>query len=136
MLIERGLPVQRATPEDAARILAGIARQHRFTLYEYFITDTTGHSQDLSTARAVLSNLARFVRRLLLELDLTQTTVLLTSDHGNIEDLSVRNHTLNLVPTLVWGEHKEYVASRVQSLADITPAIVEVLTGRRSYTNG
>jgi hypothetical protein len=128
MLIERGLPVLKRTPEQAAEILASIAREHRFTLYEYFITDKTGHAQDMEGARLVLSNLARFVRHLLSRLDLNRTTVLLTSDHGNIEDLSSRNHTLNLVPTLIWGEHKETVAARIRNLADITPAIVEVLT--------
>lgn len=129
MLIERGLTISPYMPEQAAEILASIAREHRFTLYEYFITDKTGHAQDMSAARSVLVNLARFVRCLLSQLDLKRTTVLLTSDHGNIEDLSIRNHTLNPVPTLIWGEHKETVAARVRSLADITPAIVEVLTG-------
>ncbi len=129
MLIERGFPTSRRTPEQAAEILASIAREHRFTLYEYFITDKTGHAQDMEAARIVLVNLARLVRHLLSLIDLKRTTVLLTSDHGNIEDLSTRNHTLNLVPTLIWGEHRETVAARVRSLADITPAIVEVLTG-------
>jgi 2,3-bisphosphoglycerate-independent phosphoglycerate mutase len=127
MLIERGLALSRRTPEQAAEILARISSEHRFTLYEYFITDKTGHAQDMEAARLVLANLARFVRHLLSRLDLTRTTVLLTSDHGNIEDLSSRNHTLNLVPTLIWGEHKETVAARIRNLADITPAIVEVL---------
>jgi hypothetical protein len=129
MLIERGFPTSKRTPEQAAEILASIAREHRFTLYEYFITDKTGHAQDMEAARIILVNLARFVRHLLSQLDLKRTTVLLTSDHGNIEDLSTRNHTLNPVPTLIWGEHRETVAARVRSLADITPAIVEVLTG-------
>ncbi|HEX8843767.1 MAG TPA: hypothetical protein VF791_03945 [Pyrinomonadaceae bacterium] len=128
MLIERGLDVEPRTPEQAADILAEIAGEHRFTLYEYFITDKMGHAQDMEGARAVLINLARFVRQLLVQLDLTRTTLLLTSDHGNIEDLSTRNHTLNPVPTLVWGVHRERLAGRIQNLADITPAVVEVLT--------
>lgn len=130
MLIERGLPVALQTPEQAAETLAAIAREHRFTLYEYFITDKTGHAQDMTAARVVLSNLARFVRHLLSQLDLTRTTLLLTSDHGNIEDLSIRNHTLNLVPTLIWGEQREKMARRIRTLADITPAIIEALTGK------
>ena len=130
MLIERGLPVSLRTPEQAAETLAAIAREHRFTLYEYFITDKTGHAQDMNAARVILVNLAKFVCHLLSQIDLARTTLLLTSDHGNIEDLSSRNHTLNPVPTLIWGEHKEQMALRVQSLADITPAIVEALTGK------
>jgi len=134
MLIERGFPARRRTPEEAAEILATIAFEHRFTLYEYFITDKTGHAQDMAAARLVLSNLARFVRRLLSGLDLNRTTVLLTSDHGNIEDLSLRNHTLNLVPTLIWGRHREEMAARVRNLADITPVIVEALTKESDHT--
>ncbi|PYS50986.1 MAG: hypothetical protein DMF68_05755, partial [Acidobacteria bacterium] len=127
MLRERGLSAPTRTPEEAAEILASIAREHRFTLYEYFITDKTGHAQDIGKAREVLVNLARMVRHLLSNLDLKRTTVLLTSDHGNIEDLSTRSHTLNPVPTIIWGEHKDYMAARIRNLADITPAIVEVL---------
>lgn len=128
MLIERGVNVSPSSPEEAGEILAAISSQHRFTLYEYFITDKVGHAQDMEKAREVLTGLARFVRSLLSRLDLDNTTLLLTSDHGNIEDLSIRNHTLNQVPTLIWGAHKDRIAQRVKSLADITPAIVEVLT--------
>jgi bisphosphoglycerate-independent phosphoglycerate mutase (AlkP superfamily) len=57
---------------------------------------------------------------------------LITSDHGNIEDLSVRNHTLNDVPTLVWGSEKEFFADKIKSLADVTPAIIEILKNRKN----
>ena len=128
MLIERGEPVSLRSAEEAGAILAAIAGKHQFTLYEYFITDKMGHAQDMQEARAVLQALARYLRALLANLDLKSTTVLLTSDHGNIEDLSVRNHTLNLVPTLIWGKDRDYLATRIRSLADITPVIVEALT--------
>jgi 2,3-bisphosphoglycerate-independent phosphoglycerate mutase len=128
VLIERGVDVQTRTALEAGEILAGIASSHRFTLYEYFITDKVGHAQDLEMARVILADLALFVRTLLSRLDLSRTTVLLTSDHGNIEDLSLRNHTLNPVPTLVWGAQRERIARRIRTLADITPAIVDLLT--------
>jgi 2,3-bisphosphoglycerate-independent phosphoglycerate mutase len=128
MLGERGESAALRTPEEAGRVLASIVSAHRFTLYEYFITDKIGHAQDRDEARRVLPMLARFIRTMLKQLDLSTTTVLLTSDHGNIEDLSVRNHTLNPVPTIVWGEHRDPTAPRIRNLADITPAIVAVLT--------
>ena len=130
-LIERGEIVSLRTPEVAAEVLAGIVGRHRFTLYEYFITDKVGHSQDMQAARSVIANLARMIRSLLTKLDLNRTTVIITSDHGNIEDLSLRNHTLNAVPTIVWGAKREEVASRVRRLADITPAIVQILAEKR-----
>lgn len=127
-LAERGESAPLRTPEEAGNVLARIVSLHRFTLYEYFITDRVGHAQDHDEARRVLPNLARFIRTVLKNLDLNQTTMLLTSDHGNIEDLSVRNHTLNAVPTIVWGRNRQLIASRISSLVDITPAIVETLT--------
>jgi 2,3-bisphosphoglycerate-independent phosphoglycerate mutase len=126
-LIDRGEDVKLRTPDEAGQVLADIVRQHRFTLYEFFMTDKVGHAQDYDEARRLLPMLARFIRTLLDKLDLTTTTVMLTSDHGNIEDLSARNHTLNPVPTIVWGRNRRQIAARVASLADITPAIVETL---------
>ncbi|HXD32374.1 MAG TPA: hypothetical protein VN643_14730 [Pyrinomonadaceae bacterium] len=130
LLIARGEDVGPRTPEKAAEVLAGIVATHRFTLYEYFITDKMGHAQDFNASRLVVQKLAAMIRALLSFLDLDRTTVILTSDHGNIEDLSTRNHTLNSVPTLVWGAQRHRVASRIKSLADITPSIIEVLTSQ------
>lgn len=128
-LAERGVEVLERTPEEAAAVLATLAAAHRFTLYEHFIADRAGHEQDEASALTILSELARFVRTALSLIDLARTTVLLTSDHGNVEDLSTRNHTLNPVPTLAWGPDKELAARRVRTLADITPTILEILTG-------
>jgi 2,3-bisphosphoglycerate-independent phosphoglycerate mutase len=130
VLIERGEDVLPRTPDEAAKVLASIVAENRFTLYEYFITDKIGHAQDAPAARCVLQALARLIRELLDRIDLTQTSVILTSDHGNIEDLSTRNHTLNPVPTIVWGKDQNRIASRIKTLADITPAIVETLTAK------
>ena len=132
LLIERGEDVELRSAEQAAQVLASLASEHKFTLYEYFITDKIGHKQDVQLARTILQNLARLIRELLVRIDLDRTSVILTSDHGNIEDLSSRNHTLNAVPTIVWGRDQNRIASRIRTLADITPAIVETLTAKRA----
>ncbi|MET0646270.1 MAG: peptidase [Pyrinomonadaceae bacterium] len=128
-LIERGADIPERTPEESAAVLAGLAASHRFTLYEHFIADRAGHEQDERVALDILAELARFVRAVLSLVDLARTTVLLTSDHGNVEDLSTRNHTLNPVPTLAWGRGKETAVRGVRTLADITPTILEILNG-------
>lgn len=132
LAIEAGFEVEARTPEQAAEALAALSASHRFTLYEYFITDRVGHAQDMSAALEVLTNLARFVRAVVARVDLKETTVMLTSDHGNIEDLSLRNHTRNFVPTLLWGARRAEAARRIRSLADITPAIIETLTAKEA----
>jgi len=128
-LIAGGAAVPLRTPEEAAEVVARVAREHSFTLYEHFIADAAGHEQDAEFAHRVLRELASFVRGVLARLDLEHATVILTSDHGNVEDLSTRNHTLNPVPTLAWGPGRMRMRERVRTLADITPAIVELLTG-------
>jgi 2,3-bisphosphoglycerate-independent phosphoglycerate mutase len=128
ILIERGEKVSERTEQEAATVLARLTSENRFTLYEYFITDKVGHAQDMVLAKKILTSLALFIRELLARVDLERTTVILTSDHGNIEDLSSRNHTLHAVPTIVWGAQREQIAARIQTLADITPAIVGLLT--------
>lgn len=126
-LIERGFDISLFTPQDAAEILAKLTETYRFTLYEHFITDKIGHAQDFEKAAKHLPQLAAFIRETLARIDLENTTVILTSDHGNIEDLSVRTHTLNDVPTIVWGRLRNEIAAQIKSLTDITPAIVHLL---------
>jgi 2,3-bisphosphoglycerate-independent phosphoglycerate mutase len=136
ILIDRGEDVSLRTPDEAAGALATIVRENRFTLYEYFITDKVGHAQDMDAACLVITKLAKMIRSLLAKLDLDHTTVILTSDHGNIEDLSSRNHTLNAVPTIVWGAERERVSRQVRSLADITPVILGILTAKGLDSDG
>ncbi|MFN2480025.1 MAG: hypothetical protein ABR554_00895 [Pyrinomonadaceae bacterium] len=128
LVVDAGFDVPTRTPENAAGVLANIVSESRFTLYEYFITDRVGHAQDEGAALRVLSQLARFVRAVLSRVDLDGTTVIVTSDHGNVEDLSTRNHTRNFVPTLAWGAGRERVRACVRDLADITPTITRLLT--------
>ncbi len=126
-LIDLGYDAQIFSPSDAGRILADLVEQHRFTLYEYFITDKIGHAQDFEKAAEYLPLLAEFIRELLGRIDLETTTVILTSDHGNIENLAIRNHTLNDVPTVVWGRKRFEIAERIVDLSDITPTIISLL---------
>jgi 2,3-bisphosphoglycerate-independent phosphoglycerate mutase len=127
-LRERGFDVPPFSPEEAGEILAKIVSQNCFTLYEHFITDKIGHDQDFERAQSHLPKLALMIRTVLSNINFENTTVVLTSDHGNIEDLSVRNHTLNDVPTIIWGRKSHEIAAQIRTLADITPAVVRLLT--------
>lgn len=126
-LIERGFDVPVFSPADAAAILAELTSANRFTLYEHFLTDKIGHAQDFEKAAEHLPQLGEFVRKTLEKIDLEKTTVILTSDHGNIEDLSIRNHTLNDVPTIIWGRNCQGVSQQIKDLTDVAPAILSLL---------
>ena len=57
--------------------------------------------------------------------DAAGLTLVLTSDHGNIEDLNEHGHTRNPVPFVAYGPHEKALRDRVHSLVDVTPAILE-----------
>ncbi len=127
LLPERGYHLPPITPAQAGARLAAIARSHAFTMYEHFLTDLAGHVQDMANAVEVLENLDGLVNAVLTCVDLSRNLVILTSDHGNLEDLSVRTHTCNPVPTLLWGDGAAEVAAGIRDLSDVAPAISRYL---------
>lgn len=124
-LRDRGFDVPLFAPAQAGRILARISLDFDFTLYEYFQTDKAGHSQNLEWGQQEVLKLEDFLVALLSETDLSHTLVFLTSDHGNLEDLSTRSHTLNPVPLLAWGQQASHFLSNISSLTEICPTILE-----------
>ncbi|MCS6875101.1 MAG: alkaline phosphatase family protein [Pyrinomonadaceae bacterium] len=126
-LRNKGFDIPLFTTSQAAEILARLTRSYDFVLYEHFITDKIGHAQDFALATKHLEKLAELLRELLKKVNLEETTVILTSDHGNIEDLSTRNHTTNKVPTVIWGREKDFAVNMIKSLTDITPTILKIL---------
>lgn len=127
-LREKGFDVPEFSPDDAAEILADLSNDNRFVLYEHFITDKIGHDMDMEKAKAHLPELGSFLSKTVEKADLARTTVILTSDHGNVENLSVRNHTLNKVPTVVWGRRAEESAEKIKDLTDISPLVRGLLS--------
>ncbi|MBN1481900.1 hypothetical protein EH223_06125 [candidate division KSB1 bacterium] len=115
--------VPQFSPEKAGEIIGQEAQNYHFALFEYFQTDRAGHSQDMQRARQLLDILERFLVSVLQHTNLNNTLVLVTSDHGNIEDLSRKSHTRNPVMTLLFGAQAEYVATTIHSILDIYPGI-------------
>lgn len=115
--------------EEAGRRLANLAALHQFTFFEYWLTDYAGHGQDLQTAVALLEDFDQALGGLLAAWDDSVGLILLTSDHGNLEDLTQRGHTRNPVPALVIGnpELRSRFASGLHDLTDIAPAIQQFL---------
>ena len=113
------------SPQKAAEHLYRLAAEHDFTFFEFFQTDVSGHSMDFARACAVLRIYDRFLGALCRYLEPSGMTLVLTSDHGNIENMSERGHTVNPVPFIACGPGAEGLKAKVASLKDITPAIVE-----------
>jgi len=125
-LIKKGFKVPLFSAEKAGEILAKASIRFDFCLYEYFKTDKAGHAQDIEKAVALLLQLEHFIMTIVNRLDLEYHCILVTSDHGNIEDLSVRTHTQNPVPLIVWGHGKDELLNLANSIVDIAPALVQL----------
>lgn len=129
-LIKMGFNIPLFSAEEAGMILAQTSQHYDFCLYEYFITDCAGHAQNLELATQILLQLERFLMTILANIDLTQTLFLVTSDHGNIEDLTIKTHTNHPVPLLAWGKYNHELLKKSESLVDITPALLELIDGQ------
>lgn len=110
-----GLDLPRRTPEEAADILVRLARAHDLVAFEFFETDEAGHARSMDRALDALRRLDGFLRGLVARLAPGDSLVV-TSDHGNVEELSTRNHTLAPVPLLGFGP----AAARVGAVGDLT----------------
>ncbi len=128
--VERGAPVPLVTARQAGRNLMRLAQENDFTAFEYFLTDAAGHKNDHAWILDVLAELDEFWGGLLEEMNPAETLLMMTSDHGNIEDWTVKGHTLNRVPTILVGATREQAAERIHSLVDITPTVMHVLLNR------
>ena len=128
-LARRGYVGETLTPAQAAGDLAALARRHDFTLFEFFQTDRAGHAGDPRQAAEVLRKYDVFLAELLARTDADGILTLLTSDHGNIEDLSVRTHTRHPVPLAARGPGAEAFRAGIRTLCDIAPAVMRHLRG-------
>ncbi len=126
ILKKSGYVVDLFTPEQAADNLYSLSRQHDFTLYEHFITDIAGHKFEMDKAVEVVVNLDRFLGSLIKKINFDEDILLITSDHGNLEDLSVRTHTMNRVPVIIKGKKADKLELKVDSLVDIMPLVLEL----------
>jgi hypothetical protein len=112
------------TPEDAAGVLLRLAASHDLTLFEFFETDEAGHAREMDAALDALERLDRFLRAVVAGLPST-TSLVVTSDHGNVEDLSTRNHTLARVPVLGFGRAAERLDA-VRDLTGVAPLLLDL----------
>ena len=112
------------TAERAAEHLFSVALENDFTLFEFFQTDVSGHSLDYARACIVLRTYDRFLASLVRYTETAGITLVATSDHGNVEAMSERGHTRNPVPFIAFGPKESFIRDRVDSLVDVTPALL------------
>lgn len=119
----RSVPI--LSPGAAGERMADLAQAHDFSFFEYWLSDYAGHRQEMSSAVEILQTFDRALSGLLDSWDDSQGLVLLTSDHGNLEDLSTRRHTTSPVPALVIGDPtlRRAFLDGLTDLTGVAPAI-------------
>ncbi len=115
-------------PAEAGKRLSVLSREHDFVLFEYWKTDFAGHAMDPREAVNVLETFDAMLGGILDSLDADGTLLLITSDHGNIEDLTTKTHTCNPVPLVLYGAGAASCARRFDADAGLT-AVTPVLLG-------
>lgn len=117
------------TPAQAGRRLAELAGQYAFSFFEHWPSDYAGHRQDWEAAQGLLTTFDAMLGGLLAAWDDDAGLILITSDHGNLEDLRTRGHTANPAPALVIGapRWRGPFCALLHTLADVAPAILASL---------
>jgi len=114
----------------AGEKLANLASQYHFSMFEYWLSDYAGHRQDMDQAVLLLEQFDQVLFGLLNVWESTSDLILITSDHGNLEDLSTRRHTLHSVPALLIGppDIRKRFAKNLSSIAEIAPSILDLMS--------
>jgi hypothetical protein len=112
------------TPSRAGQKLGALAREYDFALFEYWASDYAGHKQEMDNAIRLMETFDQVLGGLVESWD-EDGLILMTSDHGNMENLSTRKHTDANVPALLIGNKgaREDFARELTDLTHIAPAI-------------
>ena len=121
---------------EAGRKLAALAMEYDFSFFEYWASDYAGHKQQMETAVGLMETFDGVLGGLVEAMKeergkREELLVLVTSDHGNMEDLSTRKHTDAHVPALAIGEKsaREEFTRGMTDLTHVAPAIWRMVAG-------
>jgi hypothetical protein len=117
------------TPSQAGGRLADLSSEYDLAFFEYWLSDYAGHSQDMQGAQSLLTTFDQMLGGLLEGWKDQDGIILITSDHGNMEDLSTRRHTANPVPALIVGDPRirRDFAADLTDITGVTPSILRLI---------
>jgi 2,3-bisphosphoglycerate-independent phosphoglycerate mutase len=118
------------SPEEAGRHLATLARDYDLAFFDHWLTDYLGHRGTIDQAVGLLRVIEGVLEGLLGAWDDREGLIVITSDHGNFEDLLERGHTRNPVPTLIIGEARHAFADGLTDLTGFAGPILRALNGK------
>ena len=116
-------------PHQAGQLLASLAEKFDFSLFEYWASDYAGHGQDMGRAGELLGIFDQVLGGLVESWKHDEGLIFISSDHGNLEDLSTRRHTSELVPGIVIGGQRHEFCDGLIDLIGVAQKIEEAVVG-------
>lgn len=120
-----GIELPSISEKTAAERMIVAGRESDVVLYEYYLTDKAGHAMDHDLAHRAIGRVDAFLQALVEGLR-HDDLLILSSDHGNVEDLGTKSHTMNPVPLIAYGNGAQ-MFSEATSIMDIVPTIMRML---------
>ena len=117
--------VPEVSPEKAGRTLVRLAGHADLTFFAHYSTDQAGHRGGMPGAKEALERVDSFLGAVIGALR-DDTTVVVASDHGNIEDVGA-GHTRNPVLGLYIDARRGVAAPAMTSILDVPGAILSLL---------
>ncbi len=116
-------------PYETGKSIVQNCKEDDYTLciYEFFLTDKVGHKMNWEAAEKYIGELESFLKGVTEALDPETDQLIVTSDHGNLEDLSVDVHTVNQVPTILYGKYTSVLKDKIKAIVNIPNAIYDIL---------
>ncbi|MCC6637561.1 MAG: metalloenzyme [Ignavibacteriaceae bacterium] len=122
-----GSKVPEISPEEAGKRFLRIMRKNDISVFEYYLTDYAGHRRYDGKIEEICEILDRFLFYIMKNFDFENDTLMVCSDHGNFEDISVKTHTKNPSLFIAYGKYAGLIKSNVDNLSKIMPVILELL---------
>ena len=115
-------------PEDSGRLLMELSTEADLAFFDCWLTDYLGHRGTMEQALSALETIDRVIGGVVEAWHDEEGIVIITSDHGNLENLPERGHTRNMVPTVVIGKHRHDFAQDFSALTDIAPGLLRLFS--------
>ncbi len=119
-----GIDLPTITEIQAAERMLKAGNSKDIVMYEYYLTDKAGHAMDHDMAQKVLSRIDHFLWAIHSGMR-SDDLLLISSDHGNIENLSIKTHTMNRVPLIAYGSGADAFYDAT-SIEDVVPNLMRL----------
>lgn len=111
-------------PETAAKRLLQITEENNLTVYEFFLTDHFGHGRSMEIFERTMGVFDKFMCYILNNIS-SNISLIVCSDHGNFEDISIKTHTRNPALTISAGRGAKFLSEKIKDLTDLKLALWE-----------